>query len=252
MSDDRMKQAMKSTAHAVGKEIAGGGGEQATAGVVDLSAVERLIADWSDIPKKAARTTIERYGPPNEATPSRLIWFNTGPWKRTIVYRDEVPHNFPKPHTDVLEQFIDYKVPLGKYDEIAAFDGSVIPERTKGEVSARCDMEEMNYLALNLMHDVVTNLRTVEDARREYAQQAMAFVQKKPAPYTEGLRFEVPRGKTADLDDTKLGPMVKEAVGPGARARPGRRGASEHRVTHERIDRGAGAADEEATTRRQP
>jgi hypothetical protein len=41
---------------------------------------------------------------------------NTGLWKRTIVYRDEVPHNFPKPHTDVLEQFVDYKVPVGKFD----------------------------------------------------------------------------------------------------------------------------------------
>jgi hypothetical protein len=31
-----------------------------------------------------------------------------------VLYRDEVPHNFPKPHTDVLEQFIDYRVPVDK------------------------------------------------------------------------------------------------------------------------------------------
>ncbi|MFN2567585.1 MAG: hypothetical protein ABR499_21535 [Gemmatimonadaceae bacterium] len=215
MSDDRMKQAVKSTAHAVGKEMAGTGGERATPGVVDLTAVESVVARWSDIPKKVARTTIEKYGPPNEATASRLIWFDTGPWKRTIVYRDEVPHNFPKPHTDVLEQFIDYKVPAGKFDAIAAYDGSVVPERTKGEVSARCDMEEMNFLALNLMHDVVTGARSVDDARREYAEQAMAFMLKKPAPYTEGLRFEVARGGTADLDRPKMGPMMKEVVGGG-------------------------------------
>jgi pimeloyl-ACP methyl ester carboxylesterase len=52
--------------------------------------VEQLIAGWGATPKKVVHTTIEKYGPPNEATPSRLIWFNTGPWKRTIVYRDEV------------------------------------------------------------------------------------------------------------------------------------------------------------------
>ena len=64
--------------------------------------------------KRLGDQTISKYGAPNEATASRLIWYNTGPWKRTIVYRDEVPHNFPKPHTDVLEQFIDYHVTPGE------------------------------------------------------------------------------------------------------------------------------------------
>ena len=210
--DDRMKDMMKSTVHAVGTEMAGHGGERPTRGTVDVTAVEQIIAGWSDIPQKAARRTVEKYGPPNEATPSRLIWFETGPWKRTIVYRDEVPHNFPKPHTDVLEQFVDYRVPPEKFSELAAYDGSVVPERTKGEISARCDMEEMNFLALNLAHDVVTGQRTWEDARREYAEQATAFMLKRPAPYTEGLRFDVARGGTADLDTPKMGPMVKEAL----------------------------------------
>ncbi|MEX2153654.1 MAG: hypothetical protein WD825_09970 [Gemmatimonadaceae bacterium] len=58
-----------------------------------------------------------------------------------------MPHSFPKPHTDLLEQFIDYRVPVDKYDELAAYDGSVIVERTKGEISARCDKEAMNFLA---------------------------------------------------------------------------------------------------------
>ncbi len=213
-----MKQAVKSTVHTIGKEMAGSGGEHPTATVVDLGLVEELIATWDDIPRKAARTMIGRYGPPNEATPSRLIWFNNGPWKRTIVYRDEVPHNFPKPHTDVLEQFIDYQVPVEKFSELAAYDGSVVPERTKGELSARCDMEEMNFLALNLAHDIVTGARTVEDARREYAEQAMAFMLRHPAPYTEGLRFDVPHGGTADRDETKMGPMMKEAFGGSSEA----------------------------------
>ncbi len=51
-------------------------------------------------------------------------------------------------HTDLLEQFIDYKVPLDKYDDLAKFDGSVGVNRTKGELSARCDAEAHNLLAL--------------------------------------------------------------------------------------------------------
>src|SRR5215216_4333282 len=109
--------------------------------------ISELISHWADKPQEVAQKTIERYGQPDEATDSMLIWHNNGPWKQTIVYREEVPHSFPKPHTDILEQFIDYRVPPEKFDDLAMFDGSVIVERTKGEISARCDKEEMNYLA---------------------------------------------------------------------------------------------------------
>ena len=181
--------------------------------MLEPTSPQSVIDEWPAVPKSVAQKMIERYGEPDEATPSRLIWFNNGPWKRTIVYRDEVPHNFPKPHTDVLEQFIDYRVPPDKADELAAFDGSVVPERTKGEVSARCDMEEMNYLALNLMHDIVTGRRSVEEARKHYAETATAFMMNRPAPYTEGLKFEVPHGGTADLDEVMIaGAMAHQTV----------------------------------------
>jgi hypothetical protein len=201
---ERVKRATVGTMSALRKELTRRGGEAATASAMDLSVVESIIGDWGAVPEKAARDMIERYGAPNEATPSRLIWFNNGPWKRTMVYRDEVPHNFPKPHTDVLEQFVEYRVPVDKYAEIAAFDGSVIPERTKGEVSARCDMEPMNILALNLMHDIVTGRRGVEDARRFYADAATAFMMSRPSPYAEKLNFDTHQDGTADLDQALI------------------------------------------------
>lgn len=97
--------------------------------------------------------------------PICLSGITNGPWKRTILYKEEIPHDFPKPHTDLLQQFIDYKTPVDKFDELATYDGSVIVERTKGEISARCDKEEMNFLALNLANDVATGNKTVEEAR---------------------------------------------------------------------------------------
>jgi hypothetical protein len=162
------------------------------------------IRDWPDTPRHVATQMIERYGEPDVVTSDQAIWHRTGPWKRTIVYRDEVPHRFPKPHTDVLEQAIDYRVPLGRFDDLAAFDGSVIPERTKGEISARCDKEEMNFLALNLANEVATGRRSVEDARQTYTEQAMAAMTKRDAPYTEGFLFDVPDGGTADPDEQTL------------------------------------------------
>jgi hypothetical protein len=57
-------------------------------------------------------------------------------------------------HPDYLEQTINYKVPLDLVDDVIKFDGSIIIDRTKGEVCARYDKEPMNFLALNLMHDI--------------------------------------------------------------------------------------------------
>ncbi|MBA2647117.1 MAG: hypothetical protein H0U81_09985 [Pyrinomonadaceae bacterium] len=92
-------------------------------------------------------------------------------------------------------------------------DGSVIVERTKGEVSARCDMEAANILALNLMNDIVTGKCDAEKAREIYSEVTGAYVLNQPAPYAEKLQFEVPSGDTADADKTpKPGPMMSQAT----------------------------------------
>lgn len=201
---EKMAHAVTSTARAVGKEIAGTGGEKPTRAQVSQAQVQPVLDEWQSTPRKVAERMIEKYGLPHEATASRLIWFETGSWKRSIVYRDEVPHNFPKPHTDILEQFLDYRMPVERASEVIQFDGSIIVERTKGEVSVRCDMEEMNFLALNLMHEIVTGRRSVEDARKAYAETASGFVMGRPSPYTAKLLFDVADGGTADLDEVMI------------------------------------------------
>ncbi|WP_066054657.1 hypothetical protein [Robertmurraya korlensis] len=55
-----------------------GGAEQTTDTVVAMDNVESIINDWSSMSKKVANLTIAQYGPPNEATQSRLIWYNNG------------------------------------------------------------------------------------------------------------------------------------------------------------------------------
>ena len=75
--------------------------------------VEEILASWPAKPQEVAKQMITKYGPPQEVTPVRLIWHYNGPWKQTIVSSQETPHNFPKPHTDVLEQTIEFRVPPG-------------------------------------------------------------------------------------------------------------------------------------------
>jgi hypothetical protein len=154
------------------------------------SDAERTIAGWPETPRRVAHDVIAKYGQPDEVAPSMLVWGPRGPWKRTVLHRDEVVHRFPAPHTDLLEQFVDYRVPVEKYSDVARYDGSVILERTKGEMSARCDLEEANFLALNLANDVVTGKLGPEQARQSYSDiLAAKKTTGRSHPYLETLQF---------------------------------------------------------------
>ncbi len=159
------------------------------------------IIKWPEVSKTVAQMMIDKYGQPQGITPDMLVWKNNGPWKRTIVSRDVIQHNFPAPHPDLLEQFIDYKVPVDRFDDMAAYDGSVILERTKGEMSARCDKEGANFLAINLGNDVATGNKNTEEARAYYTQAIKTFTETgEMDPYMKGFVFTVPVGGTADPD----------------------------------------------------
>lgn len=191
--------------------------EDGTRHTVDLATVEQLIADWPDASQRGARQILEQYGAPNEATPTKLFWYRSGPWKRIIVTRDVVTHNFPAPHSDFLTQYIDYKVPIDKFDEIARFDGSCLIDRTSGEAGARCDSEAANTITLNLMHDIVTGKTSVEEARKTFGENMVAYTLGRSAPYAEGLQFAVPDGGTEDQDERVISgeTLGKQTLGKG-------------------------------------
>jgi hypothetical protein len=161
--------------------------------------LREFTSEWPTKPRDAVEVIASKYGRPEELTQTMLIWYNKGPWTKTVLMRNEIEHNFPTPHTDFLQQTINYKVPLDKYDELARYDGSIIIDRTKGTLSARCDKEEMNFLALNLANDIITGRKTVEQARVYYANAAMKFKQGTADLYTQGLQFPA-NNNSADRD----------------------------------------------------
>ena len=182
--------------------------------LVPLAHAEAIIAHWPEAPQKGARQMLAQYGPPNEATPTKLFWYRAGPWKRILVTSDVIVHNFPAPHSDYLTQWIDYKVPVGLVDEITRYDGSCLVDRTAGEAGARCDSGAGNTITLNLMHEIVTGKRTVEEAREVYAENMAGYTMGRPAPYAERLLFPVPQGGTEDPDEGMgMTPVLKQAVG---------------------------------------
>jgi hypothetical protein len=163
--------------------------------------VEKHLATWKPKPREAAMKLMQKYGPPQEATATRLIWHANGPWKVTELVNEEIAHDFPVPHVDFLYQAIDHRIDPEHADEVLAYDGSVVLERTKGEIAARCDKEEPNFLAINLAHDIITKKRSVDDARKFYAESMMRLMKEgKPNDYQTGFKFQVAKGDQGDRD----------------------------------------------------
>jgi hypothetical protein len=172
---------------------------------------EEVIQDWKETPQKAAREMIKKYGDPQELTENMLVWHDNGPWKHTAIMNEETDHKFPLPHKDALLQVISYQVPADKFDELAAFDGSVIVDRTRGEIGARCDKEAANFLALNLANEIATGKRSVEEARKFYGEQIVSLAKGKPTSYTKGLNFQA-SATAGDADKTTLDKSTVDQV----------------------------------------
>ena len=114
----------------------------------------------------------------------------------------------PVPHKDMLYQAISYKVDPDEADELLQYDGSIILERTKGEIAARCDKEEANFLAINLADDVANGRRSVDDTRKFYAESMMAMMKEnKKNEYLQGFRFQVAKADQGDRDKP-FGPVA--------------------------------------------
>lgn len=159
---------------------------------------------WPEAPREAAGAMLDKYGAPDAMAGDFLIWQDAGEWLEITVRREEINHRFPLPHRDVLEQVVAYEVPEEKFDDLARFDGSLIAERTRGTLASRCENEAMNFLALNLAHDIVTNRKSVEEAREMQVDIARAYLSGERHPYTKGLRFHI--SKIEDTIDPDYSP----------------------------------------------
>ena len=153
-------------------------------------AASAVLAAWPMKQRETATMLIGKYGNPHVVGDRMLVWLDTGPFTKTVLMRDAAPHDFPMPHVDYLTQTVLYRVPADKVDDLFEYDGSVWAHRTRGELSAQCDLEAMNFLALNLAHDIASGRRAVADARAFYARTAMEFKQgNRSSPYVTGLMF---------------------------------------------------------------
>jgi hypothetical protein len=182
-----------------------------------LRDIVRIIKHWPAASKDAAERMIAAYGPPNEGMESQLAWHNREPWKLTIIFRDGVWHNFPQPHLDILRQTVNYRVPKEKVNDVCAFDGSIVIDRTRGEMSVCSESERMNILAINLAHNIIKGTLSVEEARRKFTEAVVAMRLNWPVPDAEKLEFSTIRDyefqhSTADPDTATIGGSLVKGI----------------------------------------
>lgn len=169
------------------------------------------LSSWPEASRMAVQEITTKYGEPNGVTPDELIWMNKGAWKKICISKMESKHNFPIEHTDMMAQTISYKVPEKMMDELGMFDGSVTFDRTQGTMTARCDKEANNMLALNLANDIITGKKTVEEARKSYGNMVKEKMNGGNPDYMQHLTFSS-QPNAADPDKNTTGLTKKDVM----------------------------------------
>ena len=170
--------------------------------------VQKNLEGWPPKTVALAVELVKKYGEPGETTPLRLTWFHNGPWKRTALLKEGIAHKFPKPHEDVLEQTVDYRVPTEKVGDLLKYNGSIVVDRTRGELSAHCDSEQQNTITLNIADDIVKGERDVEQALAYHAQIIVGLRDGEPETYPQKLRFKPPAAGSPSADAGEEAPLL--------------------------------------------
>ncbi len=153
------------------------------------SDVQLIIERWPVASRRLAHNLIQKYGMPHEATATMLIWNFNGPWKRTVLHQRGEPHNFPHPHIDLLEQTVEIKAQPELIKKVAEFDGSILINRTRGEMTAYCEDERANMLILNLAYDIAIGTKTPREAQDYMSVCKDPIYSSWPNPYEKELQF---------------------------------------------------------------
>jgi hypothetical protein len=129
---------------------------------------------------------MEEYGVPDEVRYGRLVWHGKGPWKRIVVH-DIRPAYVEGDELGLVEQTVDYAMIPARGS--SGFPDGVAYDPRAGELTARSDREELNYLRVNLADDVARGRLTVPQARDSYARIVELDAAGKTSPDMHRLRL---------------------------------------------------------------
>ena len=146
-------------------------------------------ADWPEHSRILVGALVEKYGIPNRLNAVQAIWYDNGPWLKTVVHRDSWSSFWGIRDESILEQSIEYRVPHDKIAILRRFGKKIQFDDARGELSAKSENEGLNYLALNLADEIIAGKRSVKDALAFYRATQDLAKAGKSSPYLEGFMF---------------------------------------------------------------
>ena len=97
----------------------------------------------------------DAFGPPDELTTYRAVWYAKDGVKRIVVKDEYILHGSPAPHYEFVYSYIDLKIPHDLAEPLANSSESILIDFLKNEVGARCGSLTANAVTLDYVLDVV-------------------------------------------------------------------------------------------------
>jgi hypothetical protein len=144
--------------------------------------------NWTQPSRAAARELIEKYGVPSRTSPGELVWDEVGRWQRLAV-RDRFPG---ETGNHIVTGSIRYHIPAGKRRELESFSDALKISPDGRSISATAASEQLDFLALNLAHEIVQGVRNAEQARKFHDRAVELAAAGKTPLHMRGLLFARP------------------------------------------------------------
>ena len=154
-----------------------------------------IIEHWPDRPRVIIRAMTAKYGMPNRLNQIEVVWYDNGPWRRTVIHRYSSLGFFGARENDYLEQTIGCRIPDDKVSALKRFGKRIDIVRSGNELSSRAESESMNFLALNLAGEIIAGTRSAKDARDFYRKTEELSKSGKTSAYLEEFVLPVEHGR---------------------------------------------------------
>jgi hypothetical protein len=130
--------------------------------------VDEILNTWQEKLKEGAFKLINKYGYPDEASASKLIWYNNGNWKRTIAHRDALRYLLSNNQPNFLEQTFEYMHSMGEMKLEGFNKENIYINRTNKEITVFGENEAVNLIALNILLDKVRGKHSIDKDKESY------------------------------------------------------------------------------------
>ena len=134
--------------------------------------VNEILENWgNEDALNYARKLIEVYGEPDIISENQLTWLAGAipPFSEVYIKDESIAHDFPVEHEDFVYSVMDIHMSAEQVGQLAFVSESILVDRLKDTVTARCGMLLKNAITLELVQDVVNGNLEPEMAREEYS-----------------------------------------------------------------------------------